>query len=248
MTFLILFVAAVAAGAPARMLSPGQQWTWNGEIANGAALEISGVTGDIHAIPSASGRVEVSATIDDASGVEMRVVETGGGVAVCATRKGSPECAATPEGAPSARIDYAVRVPKGVRLIAKTINGGIQAESLGSDVEASTVNGRVAVSTTGSVRASTVNGSIVAKLLKPFWRMAPRFSAVNGPISVVIPANVKTGIRAETRNGKIVQDLPAFRGASSDQKLDGTVGSGAGTANPLVIRTINGAIELKQRP
>jgi DUF4097 and DUF4098 domain-containing protein YvlB len=132
-------------------------------------------------------------------------------------------------------------------LVARTVNGGIQAESLASDVHASTVNGRVVISTSGTAEASTVNGSIVARLLKPFWKKAPQFSAVNGGISVIIPPNARTGIQAETRNGKIVNTVAAFRGASSDQKLDGAVGRGAGGCNPLVIRTVNGAIELKQR-
>lgn len=245
--FALLAAAAVGAGAPADIMKLGYHWNWNGEIASGAALEIHGVTGDIHATPSSSGRVEVSATIEDGSTVEMRVSEKDGGITVCAVRKGSGECTAEPGLAPGSRVDYHVRVPGGVRLVAKTINGGIEAESLANDVQASTVNGRVVISTSGTAQASTVNGSIVAKLLTPFWKKAPQFSAVNGGISVVIPLNAKTGIQAETRNGRIVKNLTAFRGASTDQKLDGTLGSGTGACNPLVIRTVNGPIELKQR-
>ena len=248
MMILALLTAALASSAPADMFDFGYHWNWNGDIAAGEAVEIRGITGDIHATSSASGRVEVSASIEDGSAVEMRVIDTGAGVAVCAVRKGTDECATVPGGAPGGRIDYHVRVPSGVSLVARTVNGGIHADALTSDVDASTVNGRVSISTTGTAQASTVNGSIVAKLMKPFWKKAPQFSAVNGGISVVIPPNVRTGIRAETRNGTIVKDLSAFRGAASDQKLTGTVGGGSGSANPLVIRTINGPIELKQRP
>ena len=247
MLILALLAAAVAPGTPADMMNLGYHWNWNGELASGTAVEIQGVTGDIRATASDSGRVEVSATFENGSTVEMRVSETKAGITVCAVRKGSQECASAANSAPGGRVDYHVRVPSGIRFVAKTVNGGIQAESLASDVYATTVNGKVVISTSGTAEASTVNGSIVAKLLKPFWKKAPQFSAVNGGISVIIPPNVKTGIHAETRNGKIVKSLTAVRGAATDQKIDGTVGRGAGGCNPLVIRTINGAIELKQR-
>lgn len=248
MLVFALVAAAFAAGPPSSLpTSEVNHWTWRGPVTPGSALDIRGITGDIRALPSEDGQVEVHALIEKDVNVEMRVREGPNGVVVCAVREGSGACATDPVAGPGGRVDYELRVPSGVHLVARTVNGAIEADSLASDVHATTVNGPVVISTSGTAHASTVNGSIMAKLLKPFWSKAPSFSAVNGQISVVIPANVKTGIQAETRNGKIVKSLPAFRGAASEQKIDGTVGRGAGGCSPLIIRTINGQIDLKQR-
>jgi len=108
------------------------------------------------------------------------------------------------------------------------------------------VNGAVVVSTSGTVQARTVNGPIDASLLQPCWTRPPEFSAVNGKIMVSIPKTVKSNVSAETRNGKIVTDLPKFHGTSTEQSLQGHIGP-AGRGNPLLIRTINGTIELRQK-
>lgn len=66
-------------------------------------------------------------------------------------------------------VDFDIRVPEGVRLLAKTINGTIDVSSLKSDVDALTVNGRIRVSTTGIAWADTVNGAIDATLGAAKW-------------------------------------------------------------------------------
>jgi hypothetical protein len=246
MLVLALLAAAVSPGARDLAIPAPKHWTWRGSLPEDAFIDVRGVTGDIRALPSENGRVEVSARFEETSGIDVRVTETPAGLIVCAVRKGSQACPAEPGTGPAGRVDYDLRVPRGVKLIARTVNGGIQADSLASDVQATTINGGVVISTSGTAEASTVNGSIVAKLLRPFWRKAPQFSAVNGRISILIPPNVKTAIKAETRNGRIVNSLSAFRGSATEQKLEGTVGTGGG-CNPLIIRTINGPIELKQR-
>ena len=146
---------------------------------------------------------------------------------------------------PGARVDFIVRVPEGVGLTGRTVNGAVQAESLRSDVEAYTVNGQVRVSTTGSVQARTVNGSITASLQNPFWRKAPKFSTVNGGITLTLPAASNTVVRAETRNGKVLTDFASLRGKISDQRVEGRIGAGS-SATPLTLHTINGTIQIKR--
>ena len=60
-------------------------------------------------------------------------------------------------------------MPAGVGLLARTVNGSIDAEGLQSDTDETTVNGSVNVSTTGSARATTVNGSITATMDRAVW-------------------------------------------------------------------------------
>jgi len=237
---LLLAASAISAGT-------GTTWDWSGTLRPGAEVRIQGITGNIHALPSDTGEVRISAAIQDDSTVEMRVTQARDGIAVCAARRVSEVCSTDPLTGPSVRIDYEVRLPKGARLVARTVNGEIAAESLTGDVDASTVNGGVSITTSGTAQARTVNGSIRANLLKPFWDKAPEFSAVNGGISVHVPGNARAGVRAETRNGKIVSDVQGFRGTATEQTLDGAIGRASGAGNPLVIRTINGTIELHQR-
>jgi len=179
-------------------------------------------------------RIEVTARIDgleQQENVEIRAFQSHGGVTVCAVRKGSAECDEKLLSAPGTRVNYKVHVPTGVNLAARTVNGTIEAHRLSSDVQ-----------------ATTVNGSIDAALLHGIWTKAPEFSAVNGKILIDIPNNTRTGVNAETRNGRIVASLPGFRGTSTEQVLSGTIGRAAGGANclPILIRAVNGSIELRQ--
>jgi hypothetical protein len=227
----------------------GEDWSWRGAVPRGRSLEIRGVTGDIRAVPALSGEIEVSATIDHAeapAGVELRVSEGPGGITICPIRKGLDGCPDNPLAGPAVRVDFRVRVPEGVNFVARTVNGGIQADWLASDIDASTVNGTVTLSTSGTVQARTVNGSIRARLSAPCWTRPPELSAVNGGISLDIPTNIRAGLRVETKNGKVVSDIRNFRGTATDQSLEGSIGGG-GSANALVLRTINGTIELKER-
>ena len=244
----LLLLASLCAAVYGRdLVSTASDWEWRGAIARGRSVQIRGVTGDIHAVTSASGQVEVSARIDEQGEVDMHVTEGRSGVTICAVRKGAQACADNPLAAPGTRIDYEVKVPAGVHLVARTVNGGIAADSLTSDVDAETVNGTVVISTTGTAQAKTVNGFIRASLLKPFWNKAPAFSAVNGGISVNIPRNFAADVKAETRNGRIVSDVSCFQGTATEQTLDGRIGGGGGAGTGLIIRTLNGTIELNQR-
>src|SRR5262249_11540171 len=105
-------------------------------------------------------------------------------------------------------VDFEVRVPAGVALIARTVNGGIEASDLHGPVDARAVNGGVELSTTGYASAQTVNGSIVASLGTAEWPEPVSFGTVNGEIRLTVPAGLDADIRAETMNGTIHTDFP----------------------------------------
>jgi hypothetical protein len=242
---ILIFAAAAALSVPQY-----PDFEWQGLVARGAMVDIRGVTGDIHALPSSSGVVEIAALIlkdGIEEPVDVRVRQTPSGVTVCAVRDELSNCPARqdPLAAPGARVNYWVRVPSGVNLNASTVNGSIDAESLNSNVEASTINGAVTISTSGTAQARTVNGPIRAALLKPFWNKPPEFSTVNGGITLHIPTGANARVQAETRNGKIVTGVSCFQGSATEQSLNGRIGRGGG--DPMTLRTINGTIELKER-
>lgn len=230
---------------------------WKGFIQSGRIVEIKGVNGDVFAEPSNGPEVEVVANVtareSNPEAVKVELVEHDGGVTVCAVYPSeSPEnpnrCLSGESGQQvsnnDVRVNFTVRVPKGVALVGRTVNGHVQAASLQSDVEAYTVNGKVNIITTGSAQARTVNGSIFASVGNPFWHSQRQFSTVNGTITVKLPPKFGADLKAHTVNGKISTEFPlSIRGQFSPRKLSGKIGAGG---RMLTIETVNGSIELKK--
>lgn len=238
--------------AASSVFAQTSDYEWKGAIARGRLLEIRGINGDIHALPSSGTEVEVVAKVHSEGGVTTENVKihmdaADGNLTVCATRRGESLC--QPAGAPGAagpgaRVDFYVRVPNGVHFKGRTVNGGVRASLLAGDIEAYTVNGAVDVATNGSATVHTVNGSITAAIGGGTWRKKPEFSAVNGEIVLRLPSSVSTKLSAETQNGTIQSDFRGLRGQVTEKKVQARLG--AGKADTVTIRTVNGSIQLKK--
>ncbi len=250
----LLFTLLVCTGLASAQASP---FHWKGSVAQGRAIEVRGINGDVFAEGYDGADVEIVANVADESGVmtpvKVQVVESDKGVTVCTTYVGPDpdrqgKCVgdiATESEKKGARVNFTVRVPKGVGLIGRTVNGAVQAENLDADVEAYTVNGKIRISTTGSAQARTINGSIFASLSNPFWRQRREFSTVNGSITLNLPAQFSTRVRAETINGRV---STAFRlrnpARQDDHVVEGAIGCGGGAG--LKLKTVNGSIQLNK--
>jgi hypothetical protein len=255
---------AIVAAAAALFLAAGtgqaaaQDFTWAGAIPQGRAIEIKGVNGDVRAEPSGSNQVEVvavkSSRRDDPASVRIEVVPHEGGVTICAvypTRDGARpnECAPGDGGRNNVQnndvtVRFTVRVPAGVTLIGKTVNGDVEAMRLNGDVALTTVNGSVTFSTTAGGRASTVNGSIRGEMGRADWSGTLSMNTVNGSITLTLPATLNTDVRASTVNGDITADFPiTVQGRVSRRRLEGTIGGGGRT---LALESVNGSITLKR--
>ncbi|MBW8838723.1 MAG: DUF4097 family beta strand repeat protein [Gemmatimonadetes bacterium] len=141
-------------------------------------------------------------------------------------------------------VDFEVQVPAGVEFDGRTVNGEMSAEGLKADVQASTVNGSVRVSTSGLAEASTVNGSVYAEIGRANWNDALEFSTVNGGITLIMPGKLDTEVRASTVNGEIDSDYPlTITGKFGPRRLRGTIGAGGRT---LSLSTVNGEIRLRK--
>jgi len=252
--------AAVLAAAVASPAAAGekrtQSWDWQGRVAAGSAIEIKGTNGGIEATGSSGDQVVVTAVKkgrrSDPALVEIEVVEHAGGVTICAVypSSGRPnECAPGEGGRMSTRdndvsVDFRVEVPKGVRFVGRTVNGGIHARGIQADAEAHTVNGGVEVEAAGTARAQTVNGGITARLGRADWTGTLNLKTVNGGIDVFLPANAAAEIRAATVNGDIETDFPlTVQGKIGRRRLQGTIGGGG---RLLELETVNGGIELRK--
>ena len=257
-TSALVFTTAAALLCSPAPATAQQDFRWQGAIAQGKAIEIKGVNGDIRAEPSGSNQVEVvaekRATRDDPDSVRIDVVPHGGGVTICAvypTRSGqrANECAPGDAGRSNVQnndvtVRFTVRVPAGVTLVGKTVNGEIDATRLNGNVELSTVNGSVTFSTTATGRASTVNGSIRGEMGTADWSDTMKMSTVNGSITLTLPSTLSTELRASTVNGDINSDFPmTVQGRVSRRKIDATIGGGG---RVLALDSVNGSITLKR--
>src|SRR3989441_749369 len=191
-SIVALLPAAAALALAPRTAAAQREFHWKGPVAPGKAMEIRGGTGVARA-GAGGGAVEVTAVKrarkSDPDEVKIEVVQHEGGVTICAVypSDGRREntCEAGDDGNMNVRdndvtVDFTVRVPAGVRFLGKTVNGEVEAAVGSSDVEATTVNGSIRISTTGYAEAQTVNGEIVASLGRATWSDVLEFRTVNG--------------------------------------------------------------------
>lgn len=247
---------AALASAVHGVVARQPDFRWQGRIERGKTIEVRGVNGDIRAERASGDAVEVTAVKharrSDPESVTIEVVPHGDGVTICAvypSRRASPNECRPGGGGQSVRnndvvVEFTVRVPEGVRLVAASVNGEIEVRDLASEAVVSTVNGSVDVSTTGLARASTVNGSIVAALGRADWTGDLEFTTVNGSITVEMPQGLGAELEATTVNGEISSDFPlTVSGRLSPRRLRGTIGDGG---RRLRLTTVNGAIRLRR--
>jgi hypothetical protein len=249
-----------AAGAPKSLaVEPEQsEFRWHEAMAAGRLIEIKGVNGSVEAEPSSSGEVEVVAAKrarrSNPDDVRIEVVRHGDGVTICAVYPNvdgheANTCEPGQRGHMSVQnndttVNFTVRVPAGVRFSGHTVNGKVAANDLNADVDATTVNGSISVSTTGLARAKTVNGSIVAVMGRADWPDELEFKTVNGGIDLSFPASLSAQVEARTLNGNISTDFQmTVTGSFSRRHLTGTIGGGG---RDLRLETVNGSVQIRR--
>jgi hypothetical protein len=233
-------------------------WRWHGALAAGRVIEIKGVNGSVEAEPASGGEVEVVAVKrarrSDPDSVRIEVVQHGDGVTICAVYpsvggRESNTCEPGRGGHSNVRdndvsVNFTVRVPAGVGFSGHTINGKVRAENLSADVEATTVNGSVNVSTTGLARAQTVNGSINVSMGRADWSDELEITTVNGGIDLSFPSTLSAVVEADTTNGEITSDFQlTVTGRYNRRHLSGTIGGGG---RALRLETVNGSVQIRR--
>ncbi len=234
-------------------VAQGSEFRWDKALRAGQTIEIKGINGSIEATRSDGRRVEVLAVKTsergDVSSVKIEAVEHSGGVTICSVyaSSGSRQNSCEPgEGGrmnvrnSNVKVKFIVRVPKGVRLVARTINGSVKAVDLESDLRAVTVNGSIDITTTGRARATTVNGSISARIGATELADDLAFETVNGSITVYVPSGLNAEIEASTVGGRLTTDFPL---QLMRRRMHGVLGNGG---PELSLATVNGSIQLKR--
>jgi hypothetical protein len=259
--FFVVPAAALALAAYSPSEAPVQEdFRWSGAVAAGDRVEIKGVNGAIRAEPASGSQVEVTAVkrrgergrVED---VRIERVVHDGGVTFCAVypsgrRNRTNRCTPGDEWNTSVedndvRVEWTVRVPRGVHFLGATVNGAVNARNLLADASVSSVNGAVTVSAAGVVEASTVNGDIDATTGRADAGRDLHFATVNGDILLKVPANFQARVDAELLNGRIESDWPLeiSRGRYVGASAEGEIGRGG---HRLKMETVNGTLEIRR--
>ncbi len=143
-------------------------------------------------------------------------------------------------------VDFAVHVPRGVKVSAHTVNGEVRVEDVAAEVDAQSVNGSVVVSTVGGpVNARTTNGSVRATMGRFALDSDLNFSTINGSVVVEFTGEIDADVELSTVNGRFMTDFPVtISGRIDPRRLRATLGKGG----PRVrLATVNGNVELRKR-
>lgn len=234
---------------------PGDSdFEWTGDVTQGLAVEIKGVSGGITASLAAGSEVEVYADLDgrqdDPSTVSIQVVQHDGGVTICSMypdAAGQPPnvCAPGTEGhlgnnENDVVVTYSVRVPAGVHFVGRTIAGNVTAQGLDGDAFAYIVSGNVEIEAAGIAEAQTVSGLIDVEIGEADPDQNLVFSAVSGNVTVRVPADTNADARLSTVSGSVTSDFPIVE--TSEGIWEATLGAGG---NLVSLSTVSGSVTLR---
>lgn len=267
---LLLILGLVTPAFAVRIDETPYEFRYEARISAGLSIEIKGINGDLLVEESEGSDVEVvarkSGSFDDPAEVKMTVVEHDQGATICAVYPGARKvpnqpdsdaaCAANPAAGDAqpagsdVKVDFLVRVPKGVRFVGRTSNGRVQAHRVSGGVEAHTVNGNIEIDGAGPSHATSVNGSIHA-VMQPGAQQESQLQTVNGNLTVTLASLDPARLFANTVNGGIAVSVPATETIEeSAQHLVAQVGAAMGglatSCQPEIrMRTVNGDIRLE---
>jgi hypothetical protein len=237
-------------------------FTLSERVPDGQWIRIRNLNGEVRVRGATGDRVEVTASKSWRRGDPKDVrIETrkspDGSILVCALWTANATCS---EGGYDSHDDgdrgghrnndvsvsFEVRVPKGVKVGAWSVNGGVSVDGVSSEVLASTVNGSVdALSLGGPVQASTVNGSVHATMGRLDGHQDLRFSSVNGSVVAEFTGDIDADVDLSTVNGRFQSDYPVtITGRIDPRRLRAKLGKGGRT---IQLRTVNGNVELRKR-
>jgi hypothetical protein len=223
-------------------------WTRTYKLPAGGRLDLRNTNGGIIVEPAADGApLEVTAertarsSSDEAARELLKKIEihdetTANGVLI-ETR------APKTSGRDGHDVKYTVKLPAGVKLEARTVNGGIELHQVNAEANVTTTNGGIkGEGLAGPVEARTTNGGIdvaVASATGPIT-----LETVNGGISLEVPSNLSADLSAHVTNGGIhVDDVLKFEavGQQTRRSVEGKLNGGG---RRLEASTTNGGIRI----
>lgn len=259
----LALASALVVWAAAPVAAQEATFRWSEAMAAGQVLEVRGIRGGVRATLAAGSTAEVTAhrsgRTDDFGDVQVHVERADDGVTLCVAYVGRMDpddpCdwddhhdrreRRSRRRSPDVTVDFDVRLPAGVELVAGTVQGDVTVADVRSDVSASTVNGDVSVSTSEVAwAASTVNGEVRVEMGSTAWD-ALHFATVSGDITLYLPEGVDTDLRFRSVSGDFRTDfepeLDRRRRRFVGTRLTGRIGAGG---RSLSFNTVSGDVTL----
>ena len=263
-TMLILAALAAFATPALSQERSSDTFNWAGRIPAGRWIYVRNLNGEIRVEPTNGDRVEVTGIKrwrrGDPADVRIEVKKYGPNeqdVVICALWSETAVCDESGYRDRGNRrgnrrdndvsVEFRVRVPRGVKIGAGSVNGSVTVEGATSEVRVGTVNGSVeATSTGGPVEASTVNGSVFARMGRLTGTEDLNYSTVNGSIQVEFDgALTDADIEMSTVNGRFEINFPiTLQGRLNPRHLRTRLGNGG---RQIKLTTVNGNVELRRR-
>jgi hypothetical protein len=150
------------------------------------------------------------------------------------------------------QIEWTIKVPKGVIVDLRTVNGGVRLHDLANEIHAKTTNGGVEGEniTPSIIEASAVNGGIEFNLGSPLDSTdSVQMETVNGGVTLGLPSESKATIDARCVNGGVnVDSLDIARQEqegdfNKKRRLNGTMNGGGASVK---MSTTNGGVHLSR--
>lgn len=147
-------------------------------------------------------------------------------------------------------IEWTVKIPKGLTVDLRTINGGVRIDGLSGEIHAKTTNGVVKGLNIipKVIEASSVNGVVEFELAEALEATdSIDLETVNGGVNLALPAASKATLALRCVNGGVtVSDLDAQREESTRdfekrRRFNGTINGGGARVS---VSTTNGGVRL----
>lgn len=259
----LAFAAVAGASLPlaAQARTEREAFTWAGKIPEGRWINVRNMNGTVEVERGSGDKVEVTATRHTKRGdpgfVRFEVKKYGASeqdVLICALWGENSSCSDLGYRSRGDRrgrqnevwVEFKVRVPRGVKVAAHSVNGEVRVEGATAEVDAETTNGSIVVSTTGGpVNARTTNGSVRAAMGKFDLKSDLRFETTNGSVIAEFADDIDAEVDLSTVNGRFLTDFPVtISGRIDPRRLRATLGKGG----PRIrLHTTNGNVELRKR-
>ena len=230
-------------------------WSRTYKVAEKGRFELINVNGKITAMPSDGTEVIVEghrvakATSDDAAKDLLAKLEIREEVGESIVRVESRPPRFN-GGFNGLQIEWTVKVPKGIVLDLRTVNGGVRLNGIANEVHAKTTNGGVQGEKIDAsiLEATAVNGGIEIELAKPLESTdSIEMETVNGGVTLELPTESKATIEARCVNGGVhVGELDIKREEQGNdferkRRLSGTMNGGGASVK---LNTTNGGIRV----
>lgn len=261
---MVLLAALAVKSVPTQ--AQENTFEWAQRMSQGQTLEVKGIAGEIQAVYTSGDQAEVVAVkrgdAEDFHQVAIEVADAGDRIVICAVygtwNHGEGQCHPGHRNRGdrdewedhdedmNVRVDYVVRLPAGVELEGTVVSGDIEAEGLRSDVVLTTVDGDIAVSTTGMAYAKTVSGDMEIEM-GDLGTGDLEFNTVSGDITLRLPSDLEADVDFNSLSGEFETDFDMNVTRESDRfiglSIEGTIGGGG---RDLSLSTISGNVRLQR--